>query len=141
MRLSRLIDDLWKDWLLEQSLLRDRTTDPLPIWEDPTGVKDGEWIPLKLKDRIQEQEIHGYQVANTNARLRLKWAMDYWVSLWFWPISKADLLPNRDDWLIQLSMILGDLEQGISHDLGQINLFPDTQPKQLAANFRQAWLC
>ncbi len=135
LRLSRLIDDLWKDWLIEQSLLRNRTTDPLPIWEDPTGVKDGEWIPLKLKDRIQEQEIHGYQVANTNARLRLKWAMDYWVSLWFWPISKADLLPNRDDWLIQLSMILGDLEQGISHDLGQINLFPDTQPKQLAANF------
>ena len=135
LRLSRLIDDLWKDWWQEQGLLRDRTTDPLPIWEDPTGVKDGEWIPLKLKDRIQEQEIQGHRVSNTNARLRLKWAMDYWVSLWFWPISKADLLPTRDDWLIQLSMILGDLEQGISPDLGQINLFPDTQPKQLAADF------
>lgn len=135
LRLSRLIEDLWKDWLLEQCQLRERTTDPLPVWEDPTGVTEGDWTPLKLKDRIQEQEVHGYHVSNTNARLRLKWAMDYWVALWFWPMSQSELLPTRDDWLIQLSMILGDLEQGISPDLGQINLFPNTKPKKLAVDF------
>ena len=32
-------------------------------------------------------------------------------------------------------MILGDLEQGITPELGQGNLFADTQPKQLAADF------
>ena len=64
----------------------------------------------------------GRDVAQTNARLRLKWAMDYWVALWFWPIRKADSLPGRDEWLFEL---------------GQINLFPDTQPRQLAVKFTE----
>lgn len=135
LRLSRLVDDLWKDWVEQQSKLRQRTTDPLPVWEDPTGAEDGDWTPLVLKDRIQEQEILGRDVTNTNARLRLKWAMDYWVALWFWPIRQANLLPSRDTWLVELSMILGDLEQGVTPDLAQGNLFPDTQPRQLAVDF------
>ena len=134
-RLSRIVDLLWKDWIKEQQLLRQRTTDPLPVWEDPTGVTEGNWTPLRHKDRIQEQEVYGHNVANTNARLRLKWAMDYWVSLWFWPLSQSISLPSRDDWLMELSMILGDLEQGITAELGQINLFPDTKPKKLASEF------
>ncbi len=134
-RLSKLVDSLWKDWAGQQQQLRKRTTDPLPVWEDPTGAEEGDWTPLLLKDRIQEQEVQGRDVANTNARLRLKWAMDYWVALWFWPISEAGSLPSRDTWLFELSMILGDLEQGISEEPGQIQLFPDTQPKQLAVEF------
>ena len=135
LRLSKLVDALWKDWAEQQKQLRQRTTDPLPVWEDPTGAQEGDWTPLKLKDRIQEQEVLGRDVANTNARLRLKWAMDYWVALWFWPIRQAGTLPSRDTWLLELSMILGDLEQGISPEPGQGNLFADTQPKQLAADF------
>ena len=135
LRLSKLVDALWKDWAEQQKQLRQRTTDPLPVWEDPTGAQQGDWTPLKLKDRIQEQEVLGRDVANTNARLRLKWAMDYWVVLWFWPIRQASSLPSRDTWLLELSMILGDLEQGVAPELGQGNLFADTQPKQLAVDF------
>jgi len=135
LRLSKLVDALWKDWAEQQSQLRQRTTDPLPVWQDPTGISEGEWKPLKLKDRIQEQEVLGRDVANTNARLRLKWAMDYWCALWFWPIRQAGSLPSRDTWLLELSMILGDLEQGVTPELGQGNLFADTQPRQLAVDF------
>jgi len=135
LRLSRLVDALWKDWADQQTQLRARTTDPLPVWQDPTGTSEGDWTPLKLKDRIQEQEVLGRDVANTNARLRLKWAMDYWVALWFWPIHQAKSLPTRDSWLLELSMILGDLEQGISEEAGQMSLFADTQPRQLAVDF------
>jgi hypothetical protein len=135
LRLSKLVDALWKDWAEQQTQLRQRTTDPLPVWQDPTGISEGEWTPLKLKDRIQEQEVLGRDVANTNARLRLKWAMDYWCALWFWPIRQAGSLPSRDEWLLELSMILGDLEQGVMPELGQGNLFADTQPKQLAVDF------
>jgi hypothetical protein len=135
LRLSKLVDALWSDWATQQQQLRERTTDPLPVWEDPTGAQDGDWTPLKLKDRIQEQEVQGRDVANTNARLRLKWAMDYWVALWFWPIRQAGSLPSRDTWLLELSMILGDLEQGVAPELGQGNLFAETQPKQLAVDF------
>ncbi len=134
-RLSLLVDRLLQEWAQQQTQLRTRTTDPLPVWQDPTGITDGNWTPLKLKDRIQEQEVLGRDVANTNARLRLKWAMDYWCALWFWPIRQAGSLPSRDEWLLELSMILGDLEQGITPELGQTNLFADTQPRQLAVDF------
>ncbi len=135
LRLSKLVDALWKEWAQQQTQLRQRTTDPLPVWEDPTGAQDGDWTPLKLKDRIQEQEVLGRDVANTNPRLRLKWAMDYWVALWFWPIRQAGSLPSRDSWLLELSMILGDLEQGVTLEPGQGNLFAETQPAQLAVDF------
>ncbi|MBD2551585.1 hypothetical protein H6G65_18805 [Microcystis elabens FACHB-917] len=135
LRLSRRVDALWQEWAQQQTTLRQRTTDPLPVWEDPSGTEDGAWTPLRLKDRIQEQEVLGRNVRNTNARLRLKWAMDYWCALWFWPIHQAGSLPSRDAWLLELSMILGDLEQGITPELGQQSLFADTQPKQLAVDF------
>jgi hypothetical protein len=135
LRLSQLVDELWQEWAREMTALRQRTTDPLPVWEDPTGIQEGSWTPLRLKDRIHDQEVLGKGVLNTNARLRLKWAMDYWVALWFWPIRQAGMLPDRDEWLFELSMILGDLEQGITAEPGQMNMFPDTQPKQLAVDF------
>jgi hypothetical protein len=135
LRLSQLVDELWKEWVQDMTALRQRTTDPLPVWEDPSGTEDGNWTPLRLKDRIHDQEVLGKGVLNTNARLRLKWAMDYWVALWFWPIRQAEMLPSRDEWLFELSMILGDLEQGITAEPGQMNMFPDTQPKQLAVDF------
>jgi methylase of polypeptide subunit release factors len=135
LRLSQLVDGLWNDWAEQQRQLRLRTTDPLPVWQDPTGTSEGDWTPLNLKDRIQDQEVLGRDVANTNARLRLKWAMDYWCALWFWPIRQADSLPSRDSWLLELSMILGDVEQGVSDEPGQQNLFAATQPKQLAVDF------
>ena len=140
-RLSLLMEDLWQDWAQQQIQLRQRNTDPLPVWEepkaqepeaqepgapDPSGVSQAERTPLKLKDRIQEQEMLGTGVANINARLRLKWAMDYWSALWFWPLRQANSLPTQDSWLLELSMILGDLEQGISDEPGQHNLFADT---------------
>ncbi len=137
LRLSQRVDALWQEWAQEMVHLRQRTTDPLPVWEDPSGTEDGAWTPLRLKDRIQEQEVLGRNVRNTNARLRLKWAMDYWCALWFWPIRQAEMLPSRDEWHLELSMILGDMEMGITPELGQqnLNLDPDTQPKHIAKDF------
>lgn len=135
-RLSRLVDTLMKDWAEELDQLRKRTTDPLPVWPESATSTDPEpWTPLQRKDRIHQQEVAGKGVANANARLRLKWAMDYWAALWFWPIQQAELLPSRDEWLLELSMILGDLEQGVGPEMDQQSLFPDTQPRQMAMDF------
>ena len=32
--------------------------------------------------------------------------MDYWCSLWFWPIRRADLLPTRQDFLNEVSLVV-----------------------------------
>lgn len=34
--------------------------------------------------------------------------MDYWCSLWFWPIDQANLLPTRSQYLTEMSLILTD---------------------------------
>src|SRR5439155_17589866 len=44
---------------------------------------------------------------------RLKLAMDYWCALWFWPVEKADLLPTRDQFLMELSVLLGVTPQAV----------------------------
>jgi hypothetical protein len=134
-RLSRLTDGLWQQWISELAQLRERTTDPLPVWEEPGDRAQGEAKPLSLKDRIQAQEVAGEGVANANARLRLKLAMDYWCALWFWPLDQARLLPSREEWLNDLSCVLGDIESVLEGEEGQLQLLPDTQPKQLAVDF------
>jgi hypothetical protein len=81
-RLSRIADGLLQEWADQLAQIRERTTDPLPVWGDPEAGSDGNsglaWKPLSLKDRIQSQEVAGEGIANANARLRLKLAMDYW---------------------------------------------------------------
>ena len=37
---------------------------------------------------------------------RLKLVMDYWCALWFWPIGEAARLPNRDEFLNEVSLVL-----------------------------------
>jgi hypothetical protein len=134
-RLSRIADGLLQDWADQLAQIRARTTDPLPVWGDPEADVQLAWKPLSLKDRIQSQEVAGEGIANANARLRLKLAMDYWCALWFWPLEQANQLPSREEWLNDLSCVLGDIESVVDEEEGQLQLLPDTQPKQLAANF------
>ncbi len=134
-RLSRLADDLMQEWANQLAQIRERTTDPLPVWGDPEGDAGLDWKPLSLKDRIQSQEVAGKGIANANARLRLKLAMDYWCALWFWPLEKAGQLPSREEWLTDMSCVLGDIESVVDEEEEQLQLLPDTQPKQLAVNF------
>ncbi len=37
---------------------------------------------------------------------RLKLVMDYWCALWFWPIEEAHRLPDRDEFLNEISLVL-----------------------------------
>jgi len=70
------------------------------------------WIPLQLKRRIQEQGGAGRNWPNTMHRYGWKWGR--WptvVALWFFGRSSRPVsLPEPDSfWLLELSMILGDL--------------------------------
>jgi hypothetical protein len=135
-RLSRIADGLMQEWAEQLAQIRERTTDPLPVWGDPEADAGLAWKPLSLKDRIQSQEVAGVGIANANARLRLKLAMDYWCALWFWPLEQAHTLPSREEWLNDLSCVLGDIESVLDEEEGQLQLLPDTQPKQQAIDFQ-----
>ena len=56
--------------------------------------------------------------------MHAKFAMDYWCALWFWPIEHADLLPTRQEFFFEMSLIL---EGGIFsvEPNQQLSLFKD----------------
>jgi len=102
-KLSAAVDKLWAEHTQMLARDREKTEDVFAIWgqeveEYHTSTSD--------KDRIRREGIF-----NSNARIaspyrRLKLAMDYWCSLWFWPLDKVDELPDRQKWLFDLNTIL-----------------------------------
>ena len=102
--LSDRIDELWA--LHTEQLARDRreTEDTRPVWGREGALRrqtSNEW-----KDRIRAQGIFSEGTQSASPYRRLKLAMDYWCALWFWPIGKADLLPTRDEFLTEVSLVL-----------------------------------
>lgn len=133
-RLSRSVDKLWDTHVDELRKLRHDTTDPLPLWGQPGhGEKVAQQSDLAWKDAKFEKELLSKEVRFSSAYRRLELVMNYWCSLWFWPIDQADHLPSRDEYLMELQYILEGkpmVEYGVEEDAGQMTLFPDTMKRQ-----------
>lgn len=102
--LSAAVDRLWADHTQMLARDRKRTEDQYPLW----GQAD---VEEQLTSTRDKDDIHKNGIFNSNARLaspyrRLKLAMDYWCALWFWPLDKAEQLPDRQKWLFDLNTIL-----------------------------------
>lgn len=154
VRYSQAIEKLWRKHVEQQQRIRERTTDSLPVWgqegermKDKLGVmkEDGKqdslhpssFIPhnsglsTQEKDRILQQELLSENVRNSSPFRRLKLVMDYWCALWFWPIEKANLLPTRDEFLMDLSLIIeGDVYEPQAQAGSQLMMFAETAPKE-----------
>ncbi len=132
-KLSGAVDKLWDKHTQQLNDIRFRTTDPIRIFGHDNLENPPEPTTTEFKDRILEQEILSRNVRNSSAYRRLKLVMDYWSALWFWPIEKADLLPTREEYMFDLSLILegGLLETG-GFQVDQTSMFPDTMPRQEA---------
>ncbi len=103
--LSDRIDELWT--LHTEQLARDRreTEDSLPVW-GRQGASVVRETSNAWKDRIRAQGMFSEGTQSASPYRRLKLVMDYWCALWFWPIDKAELLPSRDDFLNEVSLVL-----------------------------------
>ncbi|NVK41175.1 MAG: hypothetical protein HWE39_08015 [Oceanospirillaceae bacterium] len=102
--LSQAVDRLWREHTQMLAHDRGRTEDNYPLWGQQ-GVEEHH-SSTREKDAIRTRGIF-----NTNARMaspyrRLKLAMDYWCTLWFWPLDQVDQLPDRQKWLFDLNTIL-----------------------------------
>ena len=102
--LSDRVDQLWA--LHAEQLARDRgaTEDAPPVWgrsEDDIRGTTNTW-----KDRIRAQGVFSDDARSASPGRRLKLAMDYWCALWFWPIRHAHRLPDRDEFLNEVSLVL-----------------------------------
>ncbi|MBI4917347.1 MAG: hypothetical protein HY825_16025 [Acidobacteria bacterium] len=128
--LSDAVDRLWQAHVEQQQRIRRRTTDPLPIWGQPEPSEMREPTSTEWKDRVLFQEMHSKDVRASSPYRRLRLVMDYWCALWFWPIEKVALLPDRKTFLAEVSLLLtGNVLDMVARADEQMPLFSDTQPE------------
>ncbi|MGM0681444.1 MAG: N-6 DNA methylase [Thermodesulfobacteriota bacterium] len=129
-QLSATVDVLWKEHTRNQRELRCRTRDPLSFFGHTESGR--EQTSVEKKDRLYRQDLLAEGYRHSTPYKRLKLAMDYWCALWFWPLEKVDMLPNREEYLFELSLIiLGEVFDSQSGKYSQARL-PGmaTGPKQ-----------
>lgn len=129
--LSASIDNLWRGQIEARRDLERRTRDSLSIYgfdtnnstssETQSGKHQQAWagaldiddslyrgnnLSIREKDEMLRVSYRSEEAVNASEYARLKLAMNYWCALWFWPINKAELLPNRCEYLNEMSLIL-----------------------------------
>ena len=105
---SQLADKLWWRWAKSLAKLNDQTTDDYPIYGyEPEGKGK---LAYAQKNSLVEKIRYGDSSFGSGEYDRLKLAMDYWCSLWFWPLHQADLLPKREDFIKQMQAVLNGVK-------------------------------
>lgn len=129
VELSDAVDRLWRAHARLLGEVRERTRDPLGVYghELPAGAPKP--TTTAYKDAVWEGEMLSVRVRAASPLRRLKLVMDYWSALWFWPLDKVELLPTRDEYLADLSLLL--MTEVLPSLLGkqtQFELFAPTSP-------------
>lgn len=148
LRLSESIDKLWKLTTDERRKIEEATYEPLSVYgHEESG--EGSHKSIREKDEIYKKLFKSEKAQNAGPYARLKAAMDYWCALWFWPIDKADLLPSRQEFFFDMSLILeGDIRAVNVNSSGQMTFeFEEdgsvlgyvTEGDQLALEFKDQY--
>lgn len=122
-KLSKTIDKLWKDQISLRQQLKQQTHDSLSVFKFNDDEPDSH-TSIRTKDQMLRTMYRSENAKNAGAHARLKFAMDYWCALWFWPIDKADLLPSRSEFLNDMYMILVGL-YSTNSDSQQLSMLED----------------
>ncbi|WP_251930359.1 Eco57I restriction-modification methylase domain-containing protein [Salinibacter ruber] len=137
--LSEAVDGLWEKHARQQRRIREQTTDPIHVWGQPEPDSMRPPTTTRWKDEKWHTEMHSEGRRMSSPYRRLKLVMDYWCALWFWPIEKHGKAPTRQEWLMDLQMILeGDLYETQTTAGEQQALFESMEPeaKQLAMELK-----
>lgn len=120
LQLSRIIDDLFEKQVQLKETIEKETADHIAIFPERSDQVQTK-TSIREKDAIYEKYYKSENQENAGPYARLKFAMDYWCALWFWPIDKADELPDRKTFLQDMFLIL---EGVIKTDRGE-NMLAD----------------
>ena len=128
--LSEVIDELWANQIKLRQTVDQETQDSLSVFGHKDTVEDSH-TTIRQKDLIYSKLYKSEHMKNAGPYARLKFAMDYWCALWFWPIDKVDMLPSRSEFLNDLNLILvGTFSTKGKDNLleyQQLSLFPSEQ--------------
>ena len=129
-QLSLTVDELWENQIKLRQTVEEETQDALSIFGKEDAGEDSH-TTIRQKDQIYSKLYKSEHMKNAGPYARLKFAMDYWCALWFWPIDQAELLPARSEFFNDLNLILvGTFStKGNSNMLQyqQYSLFPTEQ--------------
>ncbi|MBP1564442.1 MAG: class I SAM-dependent DNA methyltransferase [Oscillospiraceae bacterium] len=126
--LSKYVDKLWKEQINGRRLLKSKTYTELNVFGQNPNESENTQIPMSIreKDKYLRMIYKSEQASNVGAYARLKFAMDYWCALWFWPIDKADELPSRTQFFFDMELILKGVKETTVSDK-QMSLFGESE--------------
>jgi N-6 DNA Methylase len=102
-RLSVVVDQLLEDNANALAKERRENIDPISIWGQ--SPEQGHSTDYKEKNRRLAQ-MRGEGARSAEPYQRLKTAMDYWCALWFWPLTHAATAPSREQFFLDMTLIL-----------------------------------
>jgi len=136
IRLSTAADKLWMRHVEQSRKVREMTREAYRFFGYDDGNIYKHRLTTKEKDELFSREILTEGAEHSSHFRRLKLVMDYWCALWFWPIQEADKLPSRDEFLMDLSLILeGTVYEAKPAAGEQLTLIPDNRPKQTEMDY------
>jgi len=146
LRISDIIDTLWDKQVNLRKEIEEKTADKLSIYGHEDTTEDSH-TTIRQKDEIYTKIYKTEHMNNAGPYARLKFAMDYWCALWFWPIEKADLLPSRSEYIYDMSLILeGGImsvkqqgQKGVWTRAGYQTSMFDTDIEQLALDLEKKY--
>ncbi len=127
LQISLAIDKLWQEQTRHLNDMKKKTTDTLYVWGQKKAEK--QQTNIEYKDTVFMQEKLSADVKNSSPYMRLKMVMDYWCSLWFWPIDEADKLPTRAEFLKDISKLVEKQTDAVM-DFDK-KLFSDTMDEEI----------
>ena len=107
-RLSAKIDILLKDYFTDQISIEKYTNNRREIWDGIDHSNQG--LLFKKEEQAEsyarKQTLFDTRYGHNNAYRKLKLAMDYWCSLWFWEYKDAVSLPSREEYWADIEALL-----------------------------------
>jgi len=105
LRLSEAVDRLFERHTARLREARQRTEHKFPVFGHEGWTEHGQKLSTRERQKIFDDAIRPATGPASDYQ-RLKFIMDYWCTLWFWPIEQARLLPSRDEFLLEVGMVL-----------------------------------
>ena len=104
--LTKVIDTLWAAHVEQLHVERATTDEALEYWGRETTNVESPISSFATKDAVLTAGIYSTNSDSAPPYRRLKFVMDYWCALWFWPLDALDELPQREVWLNEVTLIL-----------------------------------
>ena len=102
-KICESIDEQLEEYYTFQKRLNAQTKNKVDIWG---GFKDEEQIGLNLRSYDEKEQLNDQRNRQSAPYYKLKMVMDYWCSLWFWDVRKAEHLPSRQQYINDIASIL-----------------------------------